>query len=123
MFMKMHHPANTEPQQGPTAFSQVDDNELDLLAPAWASFVIWASKQELILLQFTKSTGLGFAQRKAVIDQLIDKAVGFDDKEAGDEIAMRFAIWVTVEFWGLEYAPKAFQEKVREQKEKENRPT
>ena len=55
------------------------------------------------------------------IERMVDQACGLDDTTQ-NMIAEEFVIWATKRFWGLDEAPTAFQERVKQHEhEKENR--
>jgi len=83
----------------------VTDDELNSIA--WRDFVLWSSKQPDALKEFQEETGFSFLLPKNGLEAAIDAATG-----AQIETAEAFVKWVTENFWGLEYAPRAYREKI-----------
>ncbi len=75
-------------------------------ALAWRDFVLWSSKQPEALQAFQNETGLSMSPSSG-LEAAIDAATG-----ARSAIAEEFVKWVTENFWGLEYAPRAYREKI-----------
>ena len=65
------------------------------LAPAWVSFVLWASAQPEMLDQFERETGMRYKAPESPLEAAVDEATGY-----GEEIAKRFILWLNVKHWG-----------------------
>lgn len=71
----------------------------DFFKDAWIACIQWAITEKEIRDRFEKETGmsLGAMVRRAPIDQMIDRATGYDQK-----VMAAFADWATTTLWGLE---------------------
>jgi len=77
----------------------------ELNAIGWRDFLLWAWSEPQMRAQFTVATGLEIQSVTAPINAAIDAATG-----AREGLAARFIEWATREHWGVEHAPKAYQE-------------
>lgn len=56
--------------------------------------------------QFTDETGITFpVEPKTGLDAMIDQATGY-----ATDVAFRFAVWATQNYFGMDNAPAAFRE-------------
>lgn len=80
--MTMAPPADSPlpPEQTPSS----RPGEEEFMAGAWAAYLLWASKQPQLLLQFTKETGKRFATSTSLIEKMVDQATGFTETEKDD---------------------------------------
>lgn len=74
---------------------------------AWRDFLVWAWNEPEMRDQFTAATGIEIQAITAPIDAAIDAATG-----ANKSVAARFIEWATLEHWGIEYAPVAYQKAI-----------
>lgn len=80
-----------------------------LLDLAWQDFVVYASQEAWIREQFTSQTGIHFPESpKTPLDKMIDDATN-----VWESVMFEFAKWVTIEMWGIEFAPKSFQDEIK----------
>ena len=81
------------------------------MAWAWRDFVLWASDQPDIRAQFEHDTGKKFPVfATSPIEKAIDDATGY-----GDAALEEFVVWVTIAYWGSDWAPAAMREKIAAQ--------
>lgn len=71
----------------------------------WGSFLTWAYDDADTRAAFTAATGVVLTEPRDAITRLIDEATGYRSS-----VLERFVEWATETMWGLEYAPKAYQE-------------
>jgi hypothetical protein len=83
----------------------------DLNAIAWHDFLLWAWSEPQMRAQFTAKTGVEIQDVTAPINAAIDAATG-----ASQSKAAQFIEWATREHWGLESAPRAYQEAISTKK-------
>jgi len=79
--------------------------EAELNAIGWRDFLLWAWREPQMREQFTAVTGVEIRSVATPIDVAIDAATG-----ARESLASRFIEWATRAHWGLEHAPRAYQE-------------
>ncbi|HSX23409.1 MAG TPA: hypothetical protein VLE97_11600 [Gaiellaceae bacterium] len=77
----------------------------DLNTIAWRDFLVWAWNEPEMRAQFSAATGVQIESVKAPINAAIDAATG-----ASESLAARFIEWATREHWGVEHAPRAYQD-------------
>jgi hypothetical protein len=78
-------------------FSEILPKDQHYMMPAFVSLVDWASRQENILSDFYKKFGIRLNPKETIMDNLIDKATGFDEK-----ISVAFVNYVLENYWGVE---------------------
>lgn len=71
---------------------------------AWRDFLLWAWNEPEMRAQFTAKTGVKIQSVTAPINAAIDAATG-----ATSSLASQFIEWATLEHWGIEHAPVAYQ--------------
>lgn len=71
---------------------------------AWHDFLLWAWNEPEMRAQFTAKTGIEIQSVTSPINAAIDAAT-----EATSSLAARFIKWATLEHWGIEHAPAAYQ--------------
>lgn len=86
----------------------LDDMEettrLDLInETGWANFITWAFEQPQMREVFEASCNCAFPRNE--IEDEIDRATGNDL-----DLLSRFIVYMTIEHWGLEHAPRVFKE-------------
>lgn len=88
----------------------------DLNTIAWRDFLVWAWNEPEMRAQFAAATGVEIQTITAPIDAAIDAATG-----ATKSVASRFIEWATREHWGVDHAPKAYQESLARAGNKNNK--
>lgn len=72
---------------------------------AWRDFMTFAIGHKEFLDQFEKETGRKPpTPAKSPMDAMIDEATGHQEKSM-KQFTDAFAIWATVNLWGVEFAP------------------
>jgi hypothetical protein len=80
------------------------------MGSSWAAFISWAHSEPDARKAFTEETGIPWPiAPKSALGAMIDAATGYQD-----HALFMFAQWATVNHFGLEYAPAAFQAACRE---------
>jgi len=91
----------------------VDPKNEALNERAWSSFVLWAYEQAEIRAEFSRVTGVVIPNVAVGIEKLIDQATGRDESKELNAALLKFVEWITVNEWGLEYAPKKLRERLQ----------
>jgi len=72
---------------------------------AWYDFMTWAFSDAATRAAFTAATGVLLGAPRTASEQVIDSATGHSTATLE-----RFIEWATETIWGLEFAPKTYQE-------------
>ena len=98
--------------EGPAEDVRADEADVDVSAReifmegAWYSFIAWAWQFPKMRAEFERDTGRKLLpQRGSGIEQMVDRVTG----AAADE-ADAFVEWATRKHWGVEDAPKLYQQ-------------
>jgi hypothetical protein len=79
---------------------------------AWYSFISWAWRFPEMRAEFEHDTGTKLLpQARSGIEQIVDKVTG---AAAGEAAA--FVEWATRKHWGIEAAPKLYQQALRKKR-------
>jgi hypothetical protein len=89
-------------------------DELNTLG--WRNFLLWAWSEPQMRDQFTAATDIEIQSVAAPIGAAIDAVTG-----ARESLAARFIEWVTREHWGVEHAPRAYQQSLAKAAETKSR--
>lgn len=68
----------------------------------WPSFIDLAWRDPDARKEFTAATGTILDEQRSPMARMIDDATGY-----GDSVVAKFVEWMTVEHYGVEYAPRA----------------
>jgi len=80
--------------------------EDDFNTLAWRDFIIYASRSREMREAFTQETGISLSTGPCSdVEKMRAATVG-----TPVVVFERFVEWVTVQHWGLEHAPKAYQD-------------
>ena len=73
----------------------------------WVGFLDFAIREEHIRREFEEATKTAqISAPKTALEAMIDKATSYDQEST--IYIKKFIIWVTENYWGLEYAPPAY---------------
>ena len=73
----------------------------------WGCFLLWAYDDADTHAAFSAATGLVLTEPRDAIARLVDNATGYRAS-----VLDRYVEWVTETLWGLEFAPKAYQDEL-----------
>ena len=76
----------------------------DVMFEAWMGFVSFAHGEPRICERFASETGYAARPATEPAARMVEAATGY-----GADRALAFAIWVTREIWGWEFAPTALR--------------